>query len=224
MSVNGICPASSYPGYQKPAENIVTPPVTNNNQNIGGDESNNAIPTKTFDQKYLEIEDIPKKDYSKDVKSNFEWDFDKVGNKVTNFGTTVKDNINAYDNYVEENFGISKNVSNVFRAGAVVQGAATYGVLGVLAPFAIPFMAGGALNKKQEKENERITNITNQDTQGDNKTIDMATYGIPTAGQTGFNIHNDAGDKGNNNNNSGHNAPGAGKGEGGGYASDFGFI
>jgi len=29
----------------------------------------------------------------------------------------------------------------------------------------------------------------------------MATYGIPTAGQTGFNIHNDAYDQGNNNNN-----------------------
>ena len=62
------------------------------------------------------------------------------------------------------------------------------------------------------------------DPQGGNSTVDMATYGIPTAGQTGFNIHNDSYDQGNNNNNSGHNAPGAGKGEGGGYASDFGFI
>ena len=44
----------------------------------------------------------------------------------------------------------------------------------------------------------------------------MATYGIPTAGQPGFNIHNDSYDQGNNNNNSGQNAPGAGKGEGGG--------
>ena len=36
MSVNGICPASSYPGYQEPAENIVTPPVINTNQNVSG--------------------------------------------------------------------------------------------------------------------------------------------------------------------------------------------
>ena len=57
----------------------------------------------------------------------------------------MKDNINAYDNYVEENFGISQNVSPVFRAGPLVQGAATYAVLGVLAPIAIPFMEGGAL-------------------------------------------------------------------------------
>ena len=39
------------------------------------------------------------------------------------------------------------------------------------------------------------------DTQGSNNTIDMATYGIPTAGQTGFNIHNDAGDNNNNQSN-----------------------
>jgi len=179
MSVNGICPASSYPGYQKPAENIVTPPVTNINQN-GGDGDGKDTFTK---------------DYSKDVKSNFEWDFDKVGNKVTNFGTTIKDNISAYDKYVEEKLGISTNVTNVFRAGAVVQGATTYGALGAVAPFLIPFMAGGALNNKQKKENERITNITTKDPQGGNNTVDMATYGIPTAGQPGFNIHNDAGDK-----------------------------
>ena len=136
------------------------------------------------------------KDYSKDVKSTFEWDFDKVGNKIQNFGTTVKDNINAYDKYVEDNLGISKNVSNVFRAGAVVKGVGAYGLAGALVPFAIPFMAGGALNNKQQKENERITNITNQDTQGGNNTVDMATYGIPTAGQPGFNIHNDKYDGG----------------------------
>ena len=207
MSVNGICPASSYPGYQNPDENIVTPPVIDTNQNVGnGDGKDNFTPTKTFDQKYESIEDIPTKDYSKDVKSNFQWDFDKVGNKIENFGTTIKGNINAYDKYVEENLGISKNVSNVFRAGAVVQGAATYGMVGVLAPFAIPFMAGGALNSKQKKENERITQATMKDTQGSDNTVDMATYGIPTAGQTGFNIHNDAGDKGNNNQSTGGGA------------------
>ena len=203
MSVNGICQAPQ-PVVEQP---VIKQPVINNNQGGGGDGKD------TFT-----------KDYSKDVKSNFQWDFDKVGNKIGNFGTTVKDNINAYDKYVEDNLGISKNVSNVFRAGAVVKGVGAYGLAGALVPFAIPFMAGGALNNKQKKENERITNITNQDTQGGNNTVDMATYGIPTAGQPGFNIHNDSYDQGNNNNNSGHNAPGAGKGEGGGYASDFGFI
>ena len=154
-------------------------PVKNNNQNVGDGKDNFT------------------KDYSKDVKSTFEWDFDKVGNKIENFGTTIKGNINAYDDYIEKNLGISKNVSNAFRAGSVVSGAVNYGILGALAPFAIPFMAGGALNNKQKKENERITNITNQDTQGSNNTIDMATYGTPTYGEAGFNIHNHAYDKGN---------------------------
>ena len=200
MSVNGICSV-----------------VNQNNDN------NNIIPTKTFDQKYESIEDIPTKDYSKDVKSNFEWDFDKVGNKVGNFGDTVKSNINAYDDYVEENLGIPKGVSYGARAVGAGVGVSSYGLIGAALPFTIPFMAGGALNSKQKKENERITQATMKDPQGGDNTIDMATYGIPTAGQTGFNIHNDSYDQGNNNN-SGHNAPGAGKGEGGGYASDHGFI
>ena len=150
MSVNGICPVSSYPGYQDPTKNTVTTPVIDTNQNVSGGDGNNNIT----------------KDYSKNVKSNFQWDFDKVGNKIQNFGDTIKGNIDAYDKYVEDNLGISKNVSNVLRAGAVVKGVAAYGLAGALVPFAIPFMAGGALNAKQQKENERITNITMQDPQG----------------------------------------------------------
>ena len=177
--------------------------VKNNNQNVGGYGKNNFT-----------------KDYSKDVKSTFEWDFDKVGNKIGNFGSTVKSNINAYDNYVENEFGISKNVSNAFRVGAVVQGVGAYGAVGALVPFAIPFMAGGALNASQIKENERITNITNQDTQGSDNTIDMATYGIPTAGQPGFNIHNDAYDKGNSGNNDYGSASAGGGFDPGGFEQD----
>jgi hypothetical protein len=175
MSVNGICQAPQ-PVVEQP---VIKQPVINNNQGNG------------------DSRDTFTKDYSKDVKSNFQWDFDKVGNKIGNFGTTVKDNINAYDKYVEDNLGIDKNVSTGFRAISTGLGIAKYGALGAVAPFAIPFMAGGALNNKQQKENERITNITNQDTQGGNNTVDMATYGIPTAGQPGFNIHNDKYDQGN---------------------------
>ena len=201
MSVNGICPASSYPGYQDPTENIITPPVIDTNQNVGGDEGkDNFTPTKTFDQKYESIEDIPTKDYSKDVKSTFEWDFDKVGNKIGNFGDTVKGNINAYDDYIEDNLGIPKGVSYGARAVGVGMGVSSYGLIGAALPFTIPFLAGGALNNKQKKENERITQATMKDNQGDISTIDMATYGMPTYGDVGFNIHNDAGDKGGNNN------------------------
>ena len=169
MSVNGICPVSSYPGYQDPTKNTVTTPVIDTNQNVSGGDGNNNIT----------------KDYSKNVKSNFQWDFDKVGNKIQNFGDTIKGNIDAYDKYVEDNLGISKNVSNVLRAGAVVKGVAAYGLAGALVPFAIPFMAGGALNAKQQKENERITNITNQDTQGDIQTINLQKAATGSSYSTG---------------------------------------
>ena len=180
MSVNGICPASSYPGYQKPIENTVTTPVINTNQNDGGGDGKDNFT----------------KDYSKDVKSTFEWDFDKVGNKIENFGSTIKGNINAYDDYIEDNLGIPKGVNYGARAVGVGMGVSSYGLIGAALPFTIPFLAGGALNSKQKKENERITQATMNDTQGSDNTVDMATYGIPTYGDVGFNIHNDTYDKG----------------------------
>ena len=198
MSVNGICQAPQ-PVVEQP---VIKQPIINNNQG-GGDGKD------TFT-----------KDYSKDVKSNFQWDFDKVGNKIENFGSTIKGNIDAYDKYVEDNLGISKNVSNVFRAGAVVKGVGAYGLAGALVPFAIPFMAGGALNNKQQKENERITQATMKDPQGGDNTIDMATYGIPTAGDVGFNIHNDKYDKGNSGGNNYGGATQSGGFDAGGFEQD----
>jgi hypothetical protein len=198
MSVNGICQAPQ-PVVEQP---VIKQPVINNNQGNG------------------DSRDTFTKDYSKDVKSNFQWDFDKVGNKIGNFGTTVKDNINAYDKYVEDNLGIDKNVSTGFRAISTGLGIAKYGALGAVAPFAIPFMAGGALNNKQQKENERITQATMKDPQGGDNTIDMATYGIPTAGDVGFNIHNDKYDKGNSGGNNYGGATQSGGFDAGGFEQD----
>ena len=49
---------------------------------------------------------------------------------------------------------------------------------------------------QDNKELARIEATTIKDPQGgDNNTVDMQTYGIPTVGQTGFNIHNDQYDK-----------------------------
>ena len=197
MSVNGICkPLEPEPKKQNNQElinQIVT--ANKNDKNFAKD----LLTTDkyrdgfgiTSEGNYVnqfsggDPGNITGKDYSKDVKSTFEWDFDKVGNKIANFGTTVKDNINAYDDYVENNLGISKNVSNVLRAGSVIQGVGAYGAVGALVPFAIPFMAGGALNNKQQKENERITNITNQDTQGDIQTINLQKAATGSSYSTG---------------------------------------
>ena len=178
MSVNGICQAPQ-PVVEQP---VVEQPVINNNQGGGGDGKD------TFT-----------KDYSKDVKSNFEWDFDKVGNKVGNFGDTVKSNINAYDDYVEENFGIPKGVSYGARAVGVGMGVSTYGMAGALLPFTIPFIAGGALNNSEKKKQQYITdqNKMRDEVAVIQSGIDTSTYDIPTYGQPGFNPHNDAGDNNN---------------------------
>lgn len=121
---------------------------------------------------------ITGKDYSKDVKSTFEWDFDKVGNKITNFGTTIKDNTDAYTDYVENNFGIPSNVQNVARVGAVVKGVSTYGITGALVPFAIPFVAGAALNNQAVKEQEAA--INREETRDLQGRIDKGEFGSNT--------------------------------------------
>ena len=213
MSVNGICkPLEPEPKKQNNQElinQIVT--ANKNDKNFAKDllttdkyrDGFGITSEGNYVNKFSggDPGSVTGKDYSKDVKSTFEWDFDKVGNKIANFGTTVKGNINAYDDYIEENFGIPKAVNYGTRAVSVGMGISSYGAVGALVPFAIPFMAGGALNNKQKKENERITQATMKDPQGGDNTVDMATYGIPTAGQPGFNIHNDAGDNNNNQSN-----------------------
>ena len=156
MSVNGICQAPQ-PVVEQP---VIKQPVINNNQGNG------------------DSRDTFTKDYSKDVKSTFEWDFDKVGNKIANFGTTVKDNINAYDDYVENNFGIPSNVQNVARVGAVDKGVSTYGMAGALVPFAIPFVAGAALNNQAVKEQEAA--INREETRDLQGRIDKGEFGSNT--------------------------------------------
>jgi hypothetical protein len=143
MSVNGICQAPQSVVEQP----VIKQPVINNNQ--GNGDSRNTFT----------------KDYSKDVKSTFEWDFDKVGNKIANFGTTVKDNIDAYTDYVENNFGIPSNVQNVARVGSVIKGVSTYGMAGALVPFAIPFVVGEnkklqLTEKKQEIYKEELIKVS----------------------------------------------------------------
>jgi hypothetical protein len=156
MSVNGICQAPQ-PVVEQP---VIKQPVINNNQGNG------------------DSRDTFTKDYSKDVKSTFEWDFDKVGNKIANFGTTVKDNINAYTDYIENNFGIPSNVQNVARVGAVVKGVSTYGMAGALVPFAIPFVAGAALNNQAVKEQEAA--INREETRDLQGRIDKGEFGSNT--------------------------------------------
>ena len=137
------------------------------------------------------------KDYSKDVKSNFQWDFDKVGNKIENFNETIKSSTTSFDSYVQENLGI-KNVAVGLALG----------------PYAIPYSIGKSIfNNYKTNQNQTIDN----DPQGSNNTVDMATFGIPEVGQPGFNIHNDSYDQG-----GGYNSGDGGSYSGMGEAADWG--
>ena len=142
MSVNGVCPIfegddGQIKDYQKP---------------------------KTFDQKYNEIEDIEKQ---RDKSSFFKFDFEKptkaAFEKADNI---ISNNINYYNNFVEDKLGIPSSVQNVFRIGSALTASSP---IGAIAPFAIPFMLGGAL---KASDNRRIQNITMNDPQGNITTID----------------------------------------------------
>jgi len=132
--------------------------------------------TKTFDEKYESIEDI-EKDKN---KSFFEFDFTKpTESAFESAGNIISNNLNAYNSFVEEKLGIPGNIQNLFKVGAAV-------ATGSFVPFIVPFVAGGAL---RQQENNRIQNITNQDTQGTITTYNMQNQGSPdpyTGGPTGI--------------------------------------
>ena len=96
------------------------------------------------------------KDIKKD-KGIFEFDFEKpTESTFQSAGNIISNNLNAYNNFVENKLGIPSNVQNVFRIGSAL---ATSSIV----PFAIPFIAGGAL---KAADNRRVQNITMQDPQG----------------------------------------------------------
>jgi len=134
--------------------------------------THNKIPiiNKTLDK----VESIIEKTAPK--KEKFEWDFDKE-KKIDTYKHTVNSNINAYNNWVETNLGISTDIQNAARVGGTAAAlAGGSGILAAVAPWALPVFLGGAINRA---ERERIENITDQDKQGDIQTVDMMTYNTP---------------------------------------------
>jgi hypothetical protein len=134
MSVNGICPI--FEGSDGQVKDFTKP--------------------KTFDDKYSEIEDI-EKDRKKDnfFKFDFEEPTESAFEKADNI---ISKNIQAYNSFVEENLGIPSSIQNVARFGSAISGFGSYGLVGAVAPFAIPFMAGAALNNQAVKEQEAAIN------------------------------------------------------------------
>ena len=198
MSVNGLCKVDQ-------PDSVDTSNLTNEiiETSKDGGSGGEQVKQKTDLEIALEkdatseqtLKDIEKE---KDIMSNynttkpdkFDWSFDKEP-KIDNYNNTVKNNINEFDQWV------NNNLINSFDSTKLASSAYTLGTGGSLTSSALSFgipllFAGGAINKA---EKERIQNITNQDKQGDIDVIDMMTYDTPKPGDEGFNIHQDKGDK-----------------------------
>ena len=155
MSVNGVCPI--FEGDDGQIKDFQTP--------------------KTFDQKYNEIEDIKKE---REKSSFFKFDFEKpTENAFEKADNIISKNIEAYNDFVEEKLGIPAGVQTAFRIGSSAYSALTGGsLLSVAAPFAIPFIAGAALNNQAQKEQEAAINRESvRDLQG---RIDKGQFGSNT--------------------------------------------
>jgi len=95
------------------------------------------------------------KDFNKPKeKSFFKFDFEKpTENAFEKADNIISKNIGAYNSFVQEKLGIPPIVQNV---GRVITAASNlsmgYAPVTALAPFAIPFVIGGALNNRSEKQ------------------------------------------------------------------------
>ena len=118
-----------------------------------------------------QIKDIEEKDVEE--KNIFQFDFEEpTESTFEKADNIISKNISAYNSFVEDKLGIPSGAQNVFRTVSAISGLANYGAVGAIAPFAIPFIAGAALNNA---EKNRIQNITMQDSQGDVQTFPIST-------------------------------------------------
>ena len=161
MSVNGICKTPEQ--AIQPIQPVTTSPVQDNN---GSDDN---IKTSTAITGGKNLNDY---EFDKTVKSTFEWDFDKVGNKIQDFGNTVKDNITAYDKYVGEKFGISSKSITLNRVGAT---GVTLGQGGSLTQVASPW--GWALGIGQMMKGKDKSEVIDTMSFQNPNTVDFSSGG-----------------------------------------------
>ena len=110
-----------------------------------------------------------KTDFSKDVKSNFQWDFDKVGTKVESFSQTINKSLTDFDNYVTKDLGIGFNKKTAMN------------VMGTMMCGARAMMLGKGLNQffNNDGGNNGYNGPTNMNNQGDIMAIDY-NMGAPS--------------------------------------------
>jgi len=189
MSVNGICQVEQ-------PDSVDTSNITKEIIETSKNDPKDTQRIKDWEEKVKRdkvLKDLEgESDYFPKLgkeKNKFEWNFDK-DQKIDGYKNTVNNNINAYNGWIENNLGIPTGVQTAMRVGGSTAAlAGGSGVLAAVAPWALPVLLGGAINRA---ERERIENITDQDKQGGNiNTIDMMTYNAPQPGDEGFNIHTD---------------------------------
>jgi len=155
MSVNGVCPI------------------------FEGDDGQvkDVLKTSTYDAT-KEDEIFGEKDIKE--KKAFQFDFElPTSSAFETADNIISNNLNSYNEFVEQKLGIPTNVSNLFTVGSAI-------ATGSLLPFATKFIAGAFLNNQNQ---QRIQNITDQDTQGDINILDFSNSGSPNpygGGDTGI--------------------------------------
>jgi len=159
----------------KPQINISSK-ITDRDNRLNYIENINKQISPEQDEKLKEL----KKDREKDSFFKFDFEKETPSSKKSAFDI-IGENINAYDSFVQDKLGISPTVQNIGRTIVGISNlTAGYAPITALAPFAIPFVAGAALNNKAQKEQQAAINREAvRDLQG---RIDAGQFGsnIPT--------------------------------------------
>ena len=120
-------------------------------------------------------EDLKVKEEIKPSVTGFDFDFQKVGDVKETADNIISSNMDYYNSFVQDKFGISPNVNTVLRLG-------TAAVTGSFLPVIAPLFIGGAL---KSADNRRIQNITDRDPQGTINTVPARIMNIqPTPRDT----------------------------------------
>ena len=138
-----------------------TKPQINTSSKIS-DSNNRLNYIENISKKILPEQDEKLKELKKDREKDnfFQFDFEKPTESFNSKASDIiNDNINYYNEYVENKLGISPSIQEAARFGSAAYGALTGGsIVSVVAPFAIPFIAGAALNNQAQKEQEAAIN------------------------------------------------------------------
>lgn len=116
--------------------------------------------TKKSTYDFLSEDEIFGEKDTKEEKDVFEFDFEKptesFNKKASNI---INENINYYNQFVQDKLGISSQTQNTIRAVSAFGGLASGGgIMAAIGPYAVPFMLGAALKNQDQKQQEAAIN------------------------------------------------------------------